>query len=100
MISRCDAPPPLSDKHYLAFLSHHKADAGDAARIFVDTAKRLFEASAEHEASYHGNESPLSRSPMARRGSATDLGEAGRQASVCNFAQENTKIFLEYGAEP
>ena len=29
---------------HLAFLSHHKADAGDAARIFVDTAlfPRLF----------------------------------------------------------
>mmetsp|Transcript_5410 Transcript_5410/g.16090 ORF Transcript_5410/g.16090 Transcript_5410/m.16090 type:complete len:445 (+) Transcript_5410:516-1850(+) len=26
---------------HLAFLSHHKADAGDAARIFVDTARRL-----------------------------------------------------------
>ena len=31
--------------HHLAFLSHHKADAGDAARIFVDTAKRLLETS-------------------------------------------------------
>eukprot|EP00966_Prymnesium_polylepis_P036414 844809-Prymnesium_polylepis.2 len=26
---------------HLIFLSHHKADAGDAARIFADTARRL-----------------------------------------------------------
>jgi hypothetical protein len=26
---------------FLAFLSHHKEDGGDAARIFVDTARRI-----------------------------------------------------------
>ena len=33
----------LSKFEYVAFLSHHKADAGDAARIFVDTARRLID---------------------------------------------------------
>ena len=28
-------------KRHIAFLSHHKKDTGDAARIFVDTARRL-----------------------------------------------------------
>ena len=27
---------------WLAFLSHHKQDGGDAARVFVDTARRIF----------------------------------------------------------
>lgn len=40
VLSRFDLNPTLTKK-YLAFLSHHKADAGDAARIFVDTAHRL-----------------------------------------------------------
>lgn len=29
---------------WLAFLSHHKQDGGDAARVFVDTARRVFNA--------------------------------------------------------
>ena len=36
---------PVRIKH-AAFLSHHKSHAGEAARIFVDTAKRLLETSA------------------------------------------------------
>ena len=33
--------PPTPQCKYLAFLSHHKADGGDAARVFVDTARRI-----------------------------------------------------------
>ncbi|KAL1514907.1 hypothetical protein AB1Y20_003987 [Prymnesium parvum] len=36
----------LGSVKHLAFLSHHKADAGDAARIFFDNIKRLLETSA------------------------------------------------------
>ena len=35
-----ESPLYRSQKHF-GFLSHHKADAGDAARIFVDTARRI-----------------------------------------------------------
>jgi len=35
--------PTLEQCEFIAFLSHHKLDAGDAARIFVDTARRLIE---------------------------------------------------------
>lgn len=38
---------------HLAFLSHHKADAGDACRIFADTARRLL--------SHQGAERPTSQ---------------------------------------
>eukprot|EP00316_Scyphosphaera_apsteinii_P011547 CAMPEP_0119319740 /NCGR_PEP_ID=MMETSP1333-20130426/50209_1 /TAXON_ID=418940 /ORGANISM="Scyphosphaera apsteinii, Strain RCC1455" /LENGTH=697 /DNA_ID=CAMNT_0007326225 /DNA_START=167 /DNA_END=2260 /DNA_ORIENTATION=+ len=33
----------MQDCEHLAFISHHKADAGDAARIFCDTARRILE---------------------------------------------------------
>lgn len=33
----CDRP----DSRHVAFVSHHKEDAGDAARIFCDTARRV-----------------------------------------------------------
>jgi len=33
----------LQESDFVAFLSHHKLDAGDAARVFVDTARRLIE---------------------------------------------------------
>ena len=37
-------PPEEPEKpiKWLAFVSHHKADCGDAARVFVDTARRVF----------------------------------------------------------
>ena len=35
--------PLLQTSDFVAFLSHHKLDAGDAARVFVDTARRLIE---------------------------------------------------------
>lgn len=35
---------PMGKEHeFLAFISHHKSDAGDAARIFVDAARRVLE---------------------------------------------------------
>ena len=36
------APTPKRPIKWLAFLSHHKQDGGDAARVFVDTARRIF----------------------------------------------------------
>lgn len=43
LLSRCEIPEV--ERHhalkYFAFVSHHKADAGDAARILVDAARRL-----------------------------------------------------------
>jgi len=69
-LSRLD--PCSKDKSFMAFLSHHKADAGDAARIFVDTARRLCE-------------------PTAK--SSSNLGEVGRQAASGEGG--STKIFLD-----
>ena len=41
---------PADDAHeFLGFLSHHKSDAGDAARIFVDTARRVINKSRQEE---------------------------------------------------
>ena len=43
-------PTPRTSKKpikWLAFLSHHKQDGGDAARVFVDTARRVFGAQSD-----------------------------------------------------
>lgn len=47
---RSTATPVATPKKpikWLAFLSHHKQDGGDAARVFVDTARRIFNAPPE-----------------------------------------------------
>ena len=44
---RSEDGPIEGGPKWLAFLSHHKKDGGDAARVFVDTARRVFSASDE-----------------------------------------------------
>jgi Amt family ammonium transporter len=46
-----ERPNPPTRRTHFGFLSHHKADAGDAARIFVDTARRIV-AGREDQATY------------------------------------------------
>jgi len=52
VLSRFPEVKDGTDWDWLAFLSHHKSDAGDAARIFVDTARRIIE-QAELEGAAH-----------------------------------------------
>ena len=87
ILSRFDAPP--ADKEFLAFLSHHKVDAGDAARVFVDTARRLLE-----EPDTLNRESTRSNSstPDLMRRSTANLGEVARRGAG---ESGSTKIFLD-----
>jgi len=45
---------------WLAFLSHHKQDGGDAARVFVDTARRVFHLQGEQSSIDEGGGPPTS----------------------------------------
>lgn len=82
VLSRLDSAP--KDKEFLAFLSHHKVDAGDAARVFVDTARRLLE-DGHSDSTY---QTPV-RDETRRRSS--DLGDVARRGA----AEGSTKIFLD-----
>jgi len=107
IISRCDVAPADVEKNFLAFLSHHKADAGDAARVFCDTAKRLMEqavtsADKDAEAGHFVALMALAGkdpSRNSRKGSQTslgvELGEVGRAVMAGDDSPANTKIFLD-----
>ena len=68
---------PRGTMSHLMFLSHHKLDAGDAARIFCDTARRLLLEKAQERAQ--------EREPRESRGAAPAAAaptKAGRTVEI------------------
>ena len=102
ILSRLD--PASIDKEFLGFLSHHKVDAGDAARIFVDTARRLLEQpptdSAEQASPCADVRERSQRTSTTPTRSSTTPSKSRRSSDLADVARRNigggsTKIFLD-----